>query len=215
MFSREAVRVWDQVARSRASVTSRSPDARSRLDARLVVAGSEEEHSVSIRLSGALGQHSLRLVPGGGTEVLWSPRSDALAISTSGGGLNGLYRLVVLRRVGGRVQERDVTALVAAKFGRPVRCDWPEPPNVAAITWLPDGNLVAAAKIVHHSVCDSYGTFKAYEIDLAAMRIVREFSQREAKRLFGRQLGWEIAEAPDICEQHPEQCTVDYRRRHQ
>ncbi len=174
MYSRDAVQVWDRIAASRASVTIHSPDARSRLDARLILAESEgEEQAVAIRLSGALGQHSLRLAPGVGTEVLWSPRSDALAISTSGGGLNGLYRVIVLRHLGGRVQERDVSALVAAKFGRPVRCAWPEPPNVAAITWLPDGNLVAAAEIVNHSVCDSYGTFKAYEIDLAAMRIVR------------------------------------------
>ena len=214
MFALDAVSVWERVAGSRDSFTLLSPDGRSRLVARWIEATREGvDEPVLIDISGAVGRRRLRLVPGIGTEILWSPRSDALAISTSGGGLNGIYRLIVLRRVRGRLEERDVTGLVTARFGQAVRCDWPEPPNVAAITWLPNGNVVAAAEIVHHTVCDSYGTFKAYELDPAAMRIVREFSQSEAKRLFGQHLGWEIADAPDVCERHPQQCTVAYRAR--
>jgi hypothetical protein len=212
MYSRQAVTVWDEVAGSPDTFTSASPDGLSRLSARRIEPpGDDEDQRVVVDVSGAIGARRLTLVPGVGVETLWSPRSDALAISTSGAGRNGPYRLILLRRVNGRLEERDVTDLVTRRFGQPVRCDWPEPPNVGAIAWLPNGNVVAAAEIVNHSVCDSYGSFKAYEIDPGRMRIVGEFGQSEAKRRFRSHLGWEIEDADDLCEPHPEQCTVAVR----
>jgi hypothetical protein len=89
-----------------------------------------------------------------------------------------------------------------------VRCDYPEAPNVAGIAWLPNGNLLVAAEIVHHSNCDSYGTFAAYEMNAADARILREYDQIEAKRRFGPLLGWEIADAPDRCIVRPTACRV-------
>lgn len=215
MFGREATSVWEQVAGNDQEFSVPSPDGRSVLRARWIRADREGvDEPVVINISGAIGRYEFELVPGVGTEVLWKRTSNALLITTSSAGLNGIYSLIVIAPFNGRLQQRDLTRLVEERFGSPVRCDWPEPPNVAAIAWLPNGNVLAAAEIVHHSVCDSYGTFRAYEIDPQRMRIVREFDQLEAKRRFGRLLGWEIVDAPDHCVLRPDLCTVDYIRQH-
>ena len=209
MFARDAVPLWMEVAGSRRRFASSSANGRSRLSARWIEARSEGVgEPVLFDLSGAIGRRHMRLQPGVGTEILWSPRGDALLVTTSGGGLNGIYDLILVDRFHGLPREQNLSAAVRERFGHPLRCDHPEPPNVAAIAWLPNGNILAAAEIVHHSVCDSYGTFAAYEIDPTDLRIVRRYDQIEAKRRFGPLLGWELAEAPDRCVRQPGQCRV-------
>jgi len=209
MFGRDAVNIWEQVAGTGRIFVSSSSNARSRLRARWIEArpGSEEE-PLLLDLSGAIGRYRLRLVPGTGTEILWAPRGDALMVTTSGGGLNGIYDLILVDRFRGRIRERNVSALIRARFGHPIRCDYPEPPNVAGVAWLPSGNILVAAEIVHHSNCDSYGTFAAYEVNPAGPRIVRAYDQIEAKNRFRLLLGWEIADAPDRCVARPAGCRV-------
>lgn len=209
MYGRDAVNVWEEVAGNGRIFTSSSVNGRSRLRAHWVEAKADsEEEPVLLDLSGAIGRHHMRLVPGVGTELVWAPRGDALMVTTSSGGLNGIYDLILVDRFRGVARERNVSNLVRRRFGHPVRCAWPEPPNVAGVAWLPNGNMLVAAEIVHHSNCDSYGTFAAYELSPADGRIVRAYDQIEAKRRFGPLLGWEIADAPDRCVTHPSDCRV-------
>jgi hypothetical protein len=65
-----------------------------------------------------------------------------------------------------------------------------------------------AAEVVNHSNCDSFGTFKAYEVDPAAMTVVRALNQFEAKRDLKPLLGKELRLAPDECIRKPESCYV-------
>lgn len=209
MYGREAVSLWGQVAWRDRVATAASPGDRSRVTARFIEGPTDRDESfVRLDISGAIGRHQMRLVPGAGTEVLWRPAGDALMVSTSGAGLNGPWHLIVVGRFGGRLQERDLTMLIARRYGVPYRCDFPEAPNIAGIGWLPNGHILAAAETVHHSVCDAYGTFKAYEVDPMRMRIVREYDQIEAKRRFGPMLGTELAHAPDRCVIRPADCRV-------
>ena len=204
MYGRGAINVWEQVAGNNHIFPSSPANGRSQLRAHWIQGeSSREEEPVLLDLSGAIGRHHMRLVPGVGTEILWSPRGDALLVTTSGGGLNGIYDLILVDRFHRTPRERNLSAAVRERFGHPVRCDYPEPPNVAAIAWLPNGNILAAAEIVHHSVCDSYGTFAAYEIDPTDLRIVRGYDQTEAKRRFGPLLGWELAEARTVASASP------------
>lgn len=207
MFGRNAVSIWERLfvrgANGRTLLVS--PNGHSRLRARQILAtGEVEEDRLLIDLSGAVGRHDIPLIAGVGAEAIWNPGADAVLLSASGGGLNGMYDLLLIDRRG----VRNLAPAIRRRFGHPVRCDYPEPPNVAGIDWLPNGNLLAAAETVHHSICDSFGTFKAYEVDPARMRIVREYDQIEAKRRFRALLGWELVDAPDRCVRRPADCRV-------
>ncbi len=68
--------------------------------------------------------------------------------------------------------------------------------------------MILVAEIMLHSNCDSFGTFKAYEVDWRARRITRTFDQIEAKRLFGRSMGIELRNAPNECIRSPRRCWV-------
>jgi hypothetical protein len=90
-----------------------------------------------------------------------------------------------------------------------VKCGWPEVPNVAALKWM-DGStkLLLSAEIIHHSNCDSYGTFEGFVVDVASLRIVGHYNQLEMKRLFRSDLGEELQQANDACIRQPRSCYV-------
>jgi hypothetical protein len=112
-------------------------------------------------------------------------------------------------RFGNKLSSRDLTPLIYRSFGQPVTCGSPEEPNVGGITWLGNsGHILVAAEIIDHSNCDSFGTFKAYEVNPKAMKVVHVYSQLETKRLFERFLGEELRNAPDQCIRSPKSCYV-------
>jgi hypothetical protein len=142
-------------------------------------------------------------------EVLWSPDSMAFTVTGSSEGANGQYETDVFSLSHGELAKTEITPLVEKAFGHPVRCSWSEPPNVGAIKWLvPSKEILVAAEIIHHSNCDSYGTFEAYAVDVAKGRIVKRYDQLEAKKLFGTDLGQELLEADDRCIRSPRACWV-------
>jgi hypothetical protein len=194
-----------------------SPKGLSQIIGRWVEAREEgQEEPVLLEFSGAIGPHRMRLVPGVGSELVWNEREDAVLLSTSRAGLNGRWDAILVRRGGGRVEEHNPSAMIRKKFGHPVpvRCDWPEQANVGAVGWLANGNVLLAAQIIHHSVCDSHGLFRAYEVTGDGRRIVAEYDQVEAKRRFGPMIGRMIRDQDDRCVTRPEVCTVEYRRLH-
>jgi len=160
----------------------------------------------------AQGQHGrldARIGFGLDTEVLWSPDSKAFTVTGSESGANSQYQTAVFYLLEGRLQAVELTPLVTQAFGHPVKCGWPEPPNVGAVRWLvPSKRLLVAAEIIHHSNCDSFGTFKAYAVDLSGPRIVKAYNQLEAKRFFGSDLGPELLQADDNCIRNPPSCFV-------
>jgi len=142
-------------------------------------------------------------------EVLWSPDSLAFSLTGSREGANGQYGTDVFYIRGGGLVKIELNSLLETTFGHPVKCAWPEVPNVGAILWLvPSEKLLVAAEIVHHSVCDSFGTFRAYAVDLTGPRIVATYDQLEAKRLYRRDLGGELLQADDSCIRDPKSCWV-------
>jgi hypothetical protein len=142
-------------------------------------------------------------------EVLWSPDSKAFAVSGSGEGANGLYWVDVFVLKPDRLAVVPLTRVIQRAFGHPVKCGWPEDPNVVAVTWIePSVKILVAAEIIHHSNCDSFGTFKAYEVDVTTGTITRTLNQLEAKRLYGKDLGEELSSAPDNCIRDPKSCYV-------
>jgi hypothetical protein len=142
-------------------------------------------------------------------EILWSPDSKSFAVTGSGRGGNGQYNVDVFLIRSHRLDRVPITNLVEKEFGHPVRCSWPESPNVGAITWLiPSSQILIAAEIAHHSVCDSFGTFKAYTIDVTNSQILKKWNQLEVKEVFHEKLGPELLQADDNCIRNPKACRL-------
>jgi hypothetical protein len=143
-------------------------------------------------------------------EILWSEDSRAFSISGSSEGANGRYHTDVFVLRGNRLNHARLTGLIENAFGHPVKCGWPESPNVAAIKWLERGSIqiLVAAEIINHSNCDSMGTFKAYRVDVEKRQITRIYDQLKAKNLFGAELGPELKDANDACITKPTSCYV-------
>lgn len=205
-YSRQAVDLWSNVAGSPQSFEVLSPDKRSAVRAKYV---EDLDEKIVLNVSGAIGVIDVDIGHGVNSELLWSPDSKSFFVTTSDQGGNGSYRLIVVGRFGDKLVSRDMTSLIYKQFGHPVRCGWPEAPNVGGITWLGQtGHILVAAEIVAHSNCDSYGTFKSYEVDPASMKVVRSYGQLETKRRFGKLLGEELINAPDECIRNPRSCYV-------
>ncbi len=142
-------------------------------------------------------------------EVLWSPDSKAFAVSGSKDGAGGLYLTDVFIVGETGLTKIPLSDVVWRAFGQPVRCGWPEDPNVGAVAWLKDATrLLVAAQIIGHSNCDSNFTFKAYELEIPTRKILHTYNQLEAKKLFGQNLGEWLIAAPDGCIKKPKSCWV-------
>lgn len=212
LYSRHATSVWDRLFENKEpkSVVVVSPDRQSRAIATYVEDDKGDEH-VDVEITGQAGSWRGSIGLGVGAELLWSPDSKALIITTSDGGRNGFYELYVIGRFGGGLEKRDLTGLILSAFGHPVKCQAPEDPNVAGISWVAGAHrLWAIAEVVRHSICDSYGTFRAYEVDPQSMKIVRSLNQIEAKRALRGQLGVELSDARDKCIRNPSSCYLPW-----
>lgn len=205
-YSRKAVALWDQLARNQTAITLYSPDGSSQVEAHYIE--NRGDYHVTLYVKGRIGVLKVNIGLGVGSEVLWAADSESFFVTTSDQGANGLYRLIVVGRFGGRLQSKDVSKLIYSVFGHPVRCGWPEPPNVAGVGWLPSGNVLVAAEIVNHSNCDSSGTFRAFEVNPTTLTIVNRYGQLEAKKRFRSLLGRELRDAPDDCIARPRSCFV-------
>jgi hypothetical protein len=142
-------------------------------------------------------------------EVLWSPDSKAFAVSGSKDGAGGLYLTDVFTVDETGLTKIPLSDVIWRAFGHPVRCQWPEDPNVGAVAWLESStHLLLAGQLIGHSVCDSSFTFKAYEVEIPTRKILRTYDQLEAKRLFRQSLGEWLVAAPDGCIKNPKSCWV-------
>jgi hypothetical protein len=186
--------------------TATSPDGKKKV-AIEILEQDADDFPARVLLETEQGELSTTIRFGLDTEVLWSPDSKAFAITGSCCGANGAYETEVFHILKKRLVKLELTALVEKAFGHPVRCDWDESPNVAAVKWLiPSKEVLIAAEIIHHSNCDSFGTFKAYVVDLNEPRIVSVLNQLETKRRYHDDLGEELLQSDDACIQHPERC---------
>jgi len=208
-YARAAQPIWQRIAGAidRLPLTLRSPDKATTVAVRYVER--DDEHAVTLNVAGRIGSGRVSIGPGVGSELLWASDSRAFAVTTSDQGANGHFRTMVFARGAKGLRMRDVSPLIVRAFGHPVKCGWPEEPNVAALKWL-DGSsrLIIVGEIVAHSNCDSFGTFRAYEVDWRSMRIVRSYDQLAAKKLFGAAMGIELRDAPDKCVRRPQSCWV-------
>jgi hypothetical protein len=202
-FSAKAVDVWDHYSKP---VTVLAPDGSTAVTAEYVL-GPRDKH-LFLRFRGEGERTSFDLGRGIGAELLWSPDSKALAVTTSDVSRNGVFNTYVLLLDHGSIQKIDLSPLVRKEFDHPVACAYPEPPNVAAVNWSLPNHLLVAAQILDHSICDSFGIFVLYEIDVSQKTVVKRYDQIEAKRLFLSSLGDFLQHSRDVCITNPKKCEV-------
>ena len=203
VFSRGATDVWGKVAGNPAAVTFTSPDRTS-----TIVIGGRDDDPLPFHVRGRLGRLDFGTADVVDAELVWAPDSSAAFFTGSDGGAVGTYGLHVIHVHEGQLVETNLSPMIIKRFGQPVRCYTPEPPNVGGIAWLGKDRLLVAAEIPPHTNCDAMGTFKAYEVDLATMTIVRAYNQYEAKHRFRAKLGAELRNADDSCARRPRACEI-------
>jgi WD40 repeat protein len=205
MYARHAVPVFDMFYSKVPEPKAVSPDGKKIVLARYP--SDSDDMELTLRNGGEI--HVWNLGTSVGAEISWAPDSRAFFVTRSPAGRNGMYFLTVYVLDDDKIRILDPTPIIYEAFGHPVRCDTPEEPNVAGVAWHKNSQrLLVAAEIVSHSNCDSNGTFEIYELSIPELKILKKYSQLEAKKLFWGSLGWELRPADDNCIRHPKSCLV-------
>jgi len=122
-------------------------------------------------------------------EVLWAPDGSRFAITGSTEGANVRFHTAIVTLADDTLGWIDLTPSIEQAFGHPVKCESPEPPNVAAVTWRSNRRLIVAAQIVNHLNCDSVGAFTAYEVNAVTGHVEHTYDQLDATRRWRASLG--------------------------
>jgi hypothetical protein len=182
------------------SVALASPDGRSN-----AVVGPGDD----LKLSGAIGGASERVMKGPNGAMAWSPDSRGLFVTINDGGAVGSFDLIAFVPVRGKLVKRDLTALVHRIYRQPGRCFEPEPPNVAGVAWLGSyRRLLVAGQTLPHSMCDSMGNFTAYVIDPVTMQVIETVGQIDAKARWSALMGPQLQGADDNCVRDRRACMI-------
>jgi hypothetical protein len=176
----------------------------------------EKDDTVAYTFFAAVGQHQYPIHIDGHLSplVIWAKDSSGVLFSFSDGGANCCYETKLISFNGEHVSVIDPTAQIAHDFisyrdKLGIKCKlWPhEYPNLFPIGWLDRSHAFIAAETVHHSNCDCWGSFRAYEIELPSGRIVNAINQPLAKKMFDGNLPWDLSEASnDDWDTNPKSC---------
>jgi len=204
-FSRAAQNMCETVARTPPDLFIRSPNGKITVVTR---ATAEDAKTFAVDAAGRTFPITSEGWPC--PEIGWSASSDRFFVTYSDGGAIGSYHVAAYALANGKLTELPVAADVSRDFlTRYPKCFRPETPNVAGIAWSRDASrLLVAAEVLPHSNCDEMGTFRVYEVAVPGGKIVRRYSQIEAKKLFRRLLGPELRNADDSCFSHPGACAI-------
>jgi len=206
-FARRSVNLWQRFYQHGRDLTVLSPDS-----VKTIVAKRKKDGEMEVYILVKGEKIPTDIGSQVNCEVAWAPDSKAFSVTYSDGGLVGTYYTdiynlegSVLRKVGVRAEvEKDYWNWI-----KHITCTWPDGPNVVVIKWLENSRrLLVAAQIPTHTVCDSFGTFKAYELLLPEGKIMKRHVQIETKRLFWNDLGFELRGANDECIRNPKSCEV-------
>lgn len=208
-FATQAVQIWDVLApkgKSGHILRMHSPDGQIRVSA--TIGGTTESTNVVLAVCRRDRCDKLVIPNGVGAELLWAPGSNSFALTWSDGGTVGTFHTDVYVVSDETVKKIPLSPIVLKRFGRPVKCEISESPNVVAVAWESKDILVLAVQIKPHTICDSAGTFRAYSVDVRDMSILRTYSQIDAKKEFSTQLGLPLRNADDECVRLPAKCEL-------
>jgi hypothetical protein len=208
-FSQKATAIWENLpfrgSEPTGTVTVPSPDGKKTVSA----AFDRKTDGVALMVSTGSAHFRIKIEGGVGSEIGWSPDSRAFFLTWSSEGQSGEFHVRVYYVYRSGLKKIDLNPLVNRAFGHPPLCLGRSPVNVAAVAWLEGSSrILVAAEVPPHSICDSYGTFKAFEISVPETTILRPYGQLAAKKKFWSDLGPRLRQAPDGCITDPKSCEV-------
>ena len=179
-----------------------SPDSQSKVLARV------EYEALILQIEGRIGSATLKFGNGPNAELQWSPDSDAFCITEDQNGLTGLYQLTVIGRINGQFSVHRVSNMVSQKFGTLYVAS-----SVNQQTWPTLVGLVrrASFSLSLNSRLTQIATAWERSRPTAStpwcMRVLKSYTQREAKNQFGAMLRPRPSNATD-CDLDPKSCYI-------
>lgn len=206
-FSQKAAAIWENFqfrgSEPTGTVTVPSPDGEKTVSATF----DRKTDGFALSVSTSSAHFKISIQGGVGSEIGWSTDSRAFFLSWSSEGLSGEFHTRVYYVDDSGLKKIDFNPLVNRAFGHPPLCLGPSPVNVAAVAWLEGSSrILVAAEVPPLSICDSYGTFRAFEISVPETTILRPYGQLAAKKKFWSDLGPRLRQAPDGCITDPKSC---------
>ena len=120
-------------------------------------------------------------------EVLWSPDSRAVAITSSDGGWVGNWSVKVLRVADGK--STDPASQALKRFRRELPQCPAESPNAGAVGWQSGGRLAILVEMPCHGSCERMCTQRGYVVDARTGNVLRRLDERQVAREWRRLLG--------------------------
>ena len=206
-FSQQATALWDNIwahGKLPSTVTVPSPDGKKTITAVF----NEKRDRVLLKITLRVRRFSAYVNAGVGSEIAWSSDSRAFFLTWSSEGLGGEFHTRIYYVSRSRLKMIDLNPLVNRAFGHPVLCEGgPLLANIAAVAWLEGSHrILVAAEVPPLSICDSYGTFKAFEVSVPDSIVIKSYDQLAAKKKFWPYFGRRLREAPDNCITDPKCC---------
>jgi hypothetical protein len=144
-----------------------------------------------------------------GSELAWSPDSKAFFLTYSDAGLGGEYFTLVFYVSEHGLRKVNPSLVVKREFGHSVCSGGPIPANVVGVAWMEGSHrILIAAQVPPLSICDSYNTFKVFQLALPSVTVTKSYGQIAAKQNLWSYLGKELRDAPDKCVTDPKSCEV-------
>lgn len=123
-------------------------------------------------------------------ELLWSPTSDAFAVTESDGGWVGTWGFTVYRIQGRSVVATRPTQTVMADFRRRYPHCPDEQPNLAAVGWdRGSAQLSVIAEMPCHGGCADMCAVRGYVIETGSGRILETLDAASIRRDWAQRIG--------------------------
>ncbi len=154
-------------------------------------------HYMDDKLTVFVGVRGFDFAGGADAELLWSPASDALAVtSNDAGGVGGdRFLATVLVRQSTRKWTRiDLTRRIAKLLPAPRGGCHAGPPDVAALGWTSGRRLIVTATRGANRRCGARKTFTAFVVDVPSGDILMAMDERTARRRYRHLLGKALTE---------------------
>ncbi len=205
-FSQQATAIWENIwiqNKPVGTIKIPSPD-----ETKTVTAAYDQKTDRTL-LTIAAGTRRFKTEVEGtvGSELAWAPDSKAFFLTYSDAGLDGEYHTLVFYVSEHGLRKVNPDLVIKRAFGNPVSCLGPTIANVVGVAWLGDSHrMLIAAQVPTLTICDSYGTFKVFEISLPDAIVIKPYGQLAAKKQFWPYLGKDLRDARDNCITDPKSC---------
>jgi len=153
--------------------------------------------SILLTVAAGTKQFKARVQGSVGSELAWSPDSKAFFLTYSDAGLGGEYFTLVFYVSEKGLRKVNPSLVVKRAFGHAICGGGPSTVNVVGVAWMEGSHrILIAAQVPPLSICDSFNTFKAFELSLPSAVVIKSYGQIAAKQSFWSYLGNDLRDAP-------------------